>query len=202
MKQVIFLNGPPRCGKDTIAAMKGNHGTTKFAQPIRDAAKTFFKNSLSLELTDVNYDEWKEKEIIKGSGVTLRQWMINWSEKFMKPTFGEDIFGKLASEKIERLLHQHDVVFITDSGFLQEAERVIEHFNSSSVPFSPQFILLRIFREGCTFKNDSRSYIDVPNNILDLDIKNDQTINHLHATVKIKLREIQLNELTKLLSEK
>jgi len=185
-KTVVFLNGPPGSGKDTIAKIivdacnsrpflnldqkpnpkdvhiqkhvKGSATIVKYAQPLRTAAIGAFNH---LNLDEDNFDKHKSSKIYEDNELTLRQWMIKYSEEFMKPIFGKDIFGKIAYSEIKEKLNVHDNIFITDSGFAEETSFIVKSLNEE-YDGCIKFVLVHLSREGFSFKNDSRSYIDVP----------------------------------------
>lgn len=171
---VIFLNGPPGSGKDYAAEVlmhdSGLHiEAHKFAAPI--------KRSIAILCnTSVKAMEHNKTKIMSPYGVTGRQMMIDFSEKWMKPAYGKDIFGRLLAEHIGAIMQMHDqdekagfkpdetgvpvgnpdLFVITDSGFDYEAEHVLKLFGNDNA------LLIRLHREGHTFEGDSRSYIELP----------------------------------------
>jgi hypothetical protein len=174
--KIILFNGPPRCGKDTASNFLGSrHGINntipmKFAAPLHAAAKSCLPESSLLY-----YSEEHKDEIIPALGVSYRQLCINLSEDHFKPTYGVDIFGRLAAASIssfEQEKQRHCVLnettyIFSDSGFAYESQAVIDMAGPENVT------LVRIYREGCSFSGDSRSYIDLSNqNISAVDILN------------------------------
>lgn len=153
MTKVILLNGPAGSGKDTLGSglcsrLPGDSIIEKFAQPIRDAALATFPF-----LTPETLDSWKETPFLADTPTTLRQWMISYSEDLMKPAFGEDIFGRLCAERLRET--EPNFAVITDSGFLLEADVLVNCFGPDNV------VLFQIERDGKTFAGDSRGYIDI-----------------------------------------
>jgi len=155
-KKIVLFNGPPGAGKDTLAAgLYDRHQSAivKFAGPIKKNCRAIY--GLTLE-------EWNE---IDGSqatkeepndaffGETCRQVQINFSELFLKPTHGEDVFGHLAVKAIYNKIAS--LILVSDSGFTKEAEVLINEFGAENI------ILVKINRDGCTFEGDSRNYIDL-----------------------------------------
>ena len=156
-KTIILLNGPPRSGKDTAGHyLHTRYGfyREKFAQPIRDWACLFFG------IADSEIEDLKHVEMLGGR--TLRQWMISYSEDFLKKNGGPYIFGELLLNRLEPGNVGNTIgaiatkVAITDSGFREEGEVVVNHYGRENVH------LIQIHRPGCSFKGDSRSYIELP----------------------------------------
>ena len=157
MKKIVLVNGPPGSGKDTIAeALAELYETAeveKFAKPIKETVKFIY--GISDKLWDEIDGDQEKKNV--GSplflGHSCRQVQINISELYMKPTHGKFVFGKLAADRIDR--SENQVFCISDSGFPEEAEVMVDRFGAENV------VLIRLYRAKCDFSNDSRDYIDL-----------------------------------------
>lgn len=145
---IILLNGPPRCGKDTVGKML-NRPTYKMTTPMDRALQAMLNWS---DETFKLYREEKKEELIPVLQISMRKSLQTFSEDWLKKvTDDPQIFGKLA------LQHLEDGMIITDIGFHQEA-----------VPIQSMFkcVLVHIFRPGCTFEHDTREYIPGPDHII------------------------------------
>ncbi len=153
-RKVIFFNGPPHCGKDTISDLLAAHSSRpvmqmKFADPLKDQC------AVLLGVTR------EELELIKDiphpvfNGGTPRQYLINLSEKLIKPVYGDQFFGNVSANKIDRSKHNGRIAF-SDSGFLSEAIPVVNLVGIDNCA------KIEIHRKGKDFKNDSRSYWHMP----------------------------------------
>jgi hypothetical protein len=154
MTKIVLLNGPPGSGKDTL----GNHAadyipyanTYKFAEAVKLGTHALYG------MPGLPRD-WFEttKEIPQAcfDGLTPRQAYIHYSEKVVKPIFGQQWFGKMLVRQLER--EDTELALITDSGFWSEIEPLMDAFGKDNV------LLIRIHAEdrGKTFAGDSRSYI-------------------------------------------
>jgi hypothetical protein len=174
-KHIILLNGPPRVGKDSIAEkfieycaedvnIPKNIISCKFADSIKDHVFATFKH-----ITPDNYDLVKDKPIFDMStradvldetgakpGSTLREWMINYAEVYMKPKFGNAIFGKQTCAKIKQKFSEGvDYVLVTDLGFLEEFEEILREFKHDPTVI----VLAKIRKRDIGFDGDSRKYI-------------------------------------------
>lgn len=152
---IIILNGPPGSGKDFLGNAYQHHSLNtiikKFAQPIRDIVcallnivPTFLENGKKLRVMPFD--------------VSIRQLMIDVSEKWMKPCYGADIFGMIAARDLE-LYHvpndrEHTIIY-TDGGFAEEVKTLADCYDASNI------VIVRLYRDGCTFDGDSRSYYNV-----------------------------------------
>jgi hypothetical protein len=158
---VIWFNGPPKSGKDTCAKyvidkLGINHCLhIKLADPINKALRGLFSH--------IDKETWNElREFKKDIKVdilmnkSLRDSFISFSEDWAKKFYGPDIFGIIAAERIQLATKQnrsiHTVVF-SDSGFVEELLAVKRVINNA------KHFLIRIHRDGCSYKNDSRSYL-------------------------------------------
>lgn len=162
--KILFLNGPPRSGKDTAASyLHDKYGayTTKFAKALKEATHALYGLGA---LPDDHFEVSKSKPNKVFFGLTPRQAYIKVSEELVKPVLGKDFFGQVMLETCKRAEGEgHDLIAISDSGFADEAQPLIDYFGPEQV------YLVHIYAEsrGCTFENDSRSYIKLPGLPLD-----------------------------------
>lgn len=179
--RIILVNGAPGVGKDTVANYLSNIQPRrcvfvhkKFAAPIKDAIHGTFGKF---------HEHEKDKEVYWLKNMTPRQLYIAFSEEFLKPIFGDTIFGKLAvrelmdARKFDKELQDRLVVVFSDCGFESEIRPVISYIGSDNV------LLLRLHREGHTFDGDSRSYVEL-DKIDTFDVYNDGTVEELQTKVK------------------
>ena len=176
MTTAIFIQGPPRSGKDTLGQLLSvalrlqglDARVYKFADPICDWSESFFGVSCRQEgLKDTKLPEMDYR--------TPREAAIAFSERAMKPLFGHDIFGQVLSRKIG--LQSPDVALITDSGFLAEAKPVWDSVGLDMC------LAIQVRRPGKTFEGDSRSYWDMPAPGQLMEVDNDGTIESLQTRV-------------------
>jgi hypothetical protein len=146
--RVLLLNGPPRSGKDALgqllADLSPDVRVMKFAQPLIDTMSASFGVSCA-DGAD------KEAPCAVLGGRSRRETAISLSENWFKPTFGDDVFGKILLAKINAL-PVGAVAVVTDSGFKSEAQPIIAAMPPGAVE------MLHIDRFGCSFENDSRGY--------------------------------------------
>lgn len=154
--KIILVNGPPRSGKDTTMQVLRNHFSKpivheKFARPHKEAFAAMMGAKIDRDFNVEPFESTKG-EVIPLLGVSYRQWQIDFSEKFMKPLYGTNIFGRLMVNRLKTLLPL-DVVIITDCGFQEEIDELATHIKPSSL------LLLRLKRAGTNFVGDSRGYV-------------------------------------------
>lgn len=170
--KIVFVNGPPRSGKDTAGEILCTHGSgrrliQKFAFEVKERTHAAFRivDSAGRPVAHDYFEQQKDVPLDCFMGLTPRQAYIEFSERFYKPIFGEKIFGTLLARRLEltllaasqakRFRHVPDAFTLTDSGFGPEAVPVVEMFDPENCT------LVRVHRKGCNFDGDSRGYIDL-----------------------------------------
>lgn len=165
-KKIILFNGPPSSGKDTLGKIlqKGLGASAtieKFAKPLKTAV------AAALGLNQVQQEYYFETQEGKASevhGFNCRKALIDFSEEFSKPRFGDDIFGKLMVDRISNSDYEYTI--ITDCGFETEVKTIVDSFGSDNV------VLFKLRRKGCSFKEDSRTYLNL-DGVKTIGFKND-----------------------------
>ena len=172
-KTVIILNGPPGSGKDTIAdfiAAEFNADHLRFKTKLY--AITALINNIKLD-TFMRYasDKDTKDSVELARGLTARQLLIETSENVIKPYYGKDYFGNDVGDSI--LTSDKSLFVLSDGGFPEELSSMIAagRLNRSDV------VIVKLYRNGCNFDNDSRSYFD--ESLLHSDIKVITFVNNL-----------------------
>lgn len=151
-KPVILLNAPPNSGKDTIAAVLSE----RLGLPHKEFKGKLFELALSIsglqqwEWDEIYTRELKEKPSDRLWGMSPRAFMIDISERMIKPACGRAYFGEILGMQCGQ------GAVVSDSGFNTEAEALAEQVGGENV-YCVQFT-----REGCSFDGDSRRFIDTP----------------------------------------
>lgn len=168
--KIILLNGPPASGKDLIARSLLELYEDSVHMEVKDR---LFK--ISKSITGIHSDTWDSRYNIRqykempwdklpidestGEHHSQRSWLGYLSEDIIKPNLGDDYFGKFAADSILRdatLMDTFDIsrsfYVFSDSGFEGEADCILDIPNS-------EVYLIRLFREGCSFEADTRSYL-------------------------------------------
>lgn len=170
--KIVLLNGPPGCGKDTVANILANQSPSatvvKFATPLKTVAKHLYCHGDDKLFAQM--DSPKEKDIDRDLffGKSCRQVQIDISEEYAKPMHGENVFGKILASTIAFKMEKgYDTFFVSDSGFRPEAIELINQFGVECIT------LIRLHRDGKTFEGDSRNYISLDDhNVVAHDLHN------------------------------
>ena len=155
MGSIVLLNGPPGCGKDTFADII-NAATEYHTQVARMASplKLGLHALLNLRHGEEAFNDVKEDNIPEFFGLTPREAYIMVSEQWLKPTFGQQIFGWLWLRKNMTLTENFDLI-VPDCGFADEVIPLLQNLGPERIH------LINIHRPECNFSNDSRSHISI-----------------------------------------
>jgi len=181
--KALFLNGPPRVGKDTarmavIEMIRDRYRDgafipvgISFAKELKERAHAVYNlfGEDGSPLPFDHYESCKDKPHSDFFGISPRQAYIAVSEKLFKPLHGIEIFGRFAVKRmtaeieayrnaaLDREQSSGELVFIfSDCGFNPELEPVIDLVGKANCA------LTRIYWQGKserTFAGDSRSYV-------------------------------------------
>lgn len=163
MNKVVILNGAPGSGKDTIANALVPNGFSH-----REVKRALFDQALAL--SQINELEWfgrynnrelKEAPWDRLGGLSQREFMIKISEEYVKPILGNNFYGVQAANEAKRCLEKRNVVF-SDGGFQEEFNTIRDEVGKENI------LLVRLHRDGCSFKGDSRGFLSHPEFEMDL----------------------------------
>lgn len=110
---ILFLNGPPRSGKDLLAkyiSAVHNADHMHMAKPLKETTHALYGLNLPFDF----FEESKDKPRAAFFGKAPRQAYIEVSERLVKPKLGKEHFGKVAVEGIKhkRSLSTHNLSLI------------------------------------------------------------------------------------------
>lgn len=182
---IVIFSAPPRAGKDTLAlalheALDIDSEIREFKSPMfAIAAQTMgipFTKFINLYQTNLN--DWKDTPRPDLGNKSVRQLLIQISEVYIKPFFGDNYFGRMAAEKVERsetIIHPNGKVsrnehvhIFADGGFPVELMELVGRY--------PERVrIIRVHRDGTSFAGDSRNWLDMEG-VPSLDLDNNRTI--------------------------
>jgi len=148
---VIFLNGPPRAGKDTVAEILAEtYGARVFkaAAPLRRAICGF------LDMGSLALEAYKDAPLVDGNDTTPRHLMQRLSEDVVKPLLGPEYFGVALAREIEE--NPASLCVVSDAGFQLELDACADDLEGMS---GATLHLWRVDRPGCSFDGDTREYV-------------------------------------------
>lgn len=179
--KIVLLNGPPRCGKDTVgnmmARMIPGAWVEKFAAPLKAMTVAAIREMMEPGSAPRLYENEKDSpDIPEFRGVTPRQAYIQMSESWAKKLWGPGFFGELLVERLSAACNfPPPAIIVTDCGFLPEVQEVLDAFPGDVE-------LIHIVRPGCSFDGDSRDYV-FPANLSPFTLFNDGGLNALRTNV-------------------
>lgn len=185
-KYVIFINGPPRSGKDTATHfifkkfMAGPWYAQKMkvSTPLKKAAHALFHVYRTAEQVEI--DGEKDSACDDFFGYVPRQVYIDLSEQFVKKLYGPEFFGRILGRRLtESSLAR--LTIISDAGFSAEVSEACKIVGPSKC------FIIRLHREGTSFDGDSRDYLDIEG-VDSVDITN---------KFELDLFDVQVNEAVK-----
>lgn len=184
MRKIILLNGPPRCGKDTIAEaleayffkrdsnglffLDANIIHEKFSQPLKDGVKAIYSLPASIEATK---DESDERLL----GATYRSAQISLFHHLSR-MHSNTVLGQLFSARVGK---RNGVFIVSDAGRFDEIFPAIKEFDANDC------VLFRIHRDGTSFANDIRQYVTNTDiiGIKSFDVDNNGSIDAVVLTI-------------------
>jgi hypothetical protein len=172
---IICFNGPPRAGKDTLANLVAQQIEQRSDAPVRMASLSQPLRTIAFSMVGLTYDESQYEDFktryFERLDRTGRQLLIDVSESFLKPTYGETIMADLLIQTF-RGYPSNTVVLVRDSGFQLEVNPLIREVGVENV------MVVQLHRTGCDFSNDSREWVFHPTN-QNMQIMNNGSLYHL-----------------------
>jgi hypothetical protein len=150
-KKLIILNGPPQCGKDTLAEhifVEFGACHVKFADGLKRMTHRLYNAPYGEDIAQ--FEHCKDEPSPLFYGLTPRQAYIAVSEQYVKPVHGMDFFGKRLLEKID--LINKEIFIASDGGLIEELIPVAEKLGGENI------LVVKIYRPMCDFNGDSRGY--------------------------------------------
>lgn len=156
MAKFYILNGPPGVGKDTIAHYVTEHDKSfaqlEFKAGLYKATAERYNVALSW-FKRVAVDRiLKETPLSLLGNVSPREAMIDTSERYIKPKYGNAYFGRALILDSEKYPVENFVV--SDGGFVEEALALVDAGHEVHI--------IQLRHPKFNYDNDSRDYVIVP----------------------------------------
>jgi|14BtaG_2_1085337.scaffolds.fasta_scaffold01293_13 hypothetical protein len=154
MTTVLILNGPPNCGKDTVAdriELQYGWRHRRFKDRLYEIAsfrsgcaglRKYVRLCTDRDLKDKPYDGFTGDF----KGLSPRESLIVVSENIVKPCEGADYFGSFLAKSIDS-----DYTVVSDGGFEEEIAPLIN--------LGMDVYIAQLSRHNCSFDGDSRNYV-------------------------------------------
>lgn len=171
----IVFNGPPYSGKTTIARETAIRLRNKGLRVVSDSFAAPMKHFIAATLSQPYVEMAKDVPRVELSGYSVREFLIDLSEHYIKPRYGDDAFGRwLVHRALKHPDGLPDVVVVDDSGFGPEFDALDEKR------------LIHVVRPGKDFTGDSRGYLSNPWRI----IHNDGSLLDLSGKIEAIVTEL------------
>lgn len=190
---IVLFNGPPRSGKDTAVEafredesvnwLKDGFAMDRMSMPIKQAFGGVVDKYCDSRGVVQDWEQIKDQPHDLLSGKSYRQWQIDFSEKFMKPLYGEDIFARLFADRWKDQ-EEPVTILVPDCGFEIEKAGLRKYMPNAKIA------LVRIIREGTDFSKDSRGYLNFIGVDYPIDIYNNGTVPEFQAKVMDFVRSL------------
>lgn len=193
--KIILLNGAPSSGKDTAAKflletqeIDNPVILDKMSMPIKAA----FAGMMSVDIDEFfnvdGYEHDKESPIPLLGNRSYRNWQQDFSEKFMKPLYGEEVFSRLFLLRLEAYLDMYPpsdygepIIVVSDCGFQIEMDTIAGEFPTEDV------LLMRLHRPGYSFEGDTREFVKPLGKTSLVEIHNTGTIPAFEGSVLLSV---------------
>jgi len=171
---IVIFNGPPRSGKDTLSRLLVEHMDSRITAPVLEESLSMPMRHAMFGLLGLTYSdelyETLKPTIVPGLRVTGRQLMIDISESFLKPCYGQSVMARLLFDRIHEF---PGLVLVRDGGFQIEVDTLSEFIGAENV------YVVRVSRDGCDFSNDSREDVYHRNSIGEMTVANNGSLADL-----------------------
>lgn len=162
--KIVFISGPPRCGKDTAAQLIATEAAEKmaldkFAIELKERCHSAYRLMLQngMPIPWHYFEGTKDVPLAAFEGRSPRSAYIEFYRHWVEPVCGAGALGRWLVKRVKHftalMLSRGQAIpgmVISDAGRREDCIPVIREWGADSC------ILIRLSREGCTFKGDSR----------------------------------------------
>lgn len=157
--EIVFLNGPPRAGKDTAADfLCSTFGMRRerFSEPLKRAIPAF------LGVPHEVLEDDKDRTTDECLGLSYRYLQQSLSEQWAKQVFRPDVFGTLLARRVARMPVPVDGVVrvcVSDCGFETELHGALSELELTDKFERISSALIQVRRDGASFEGDTRGWV-------------------------------------------
>lgn len=171
---LFMFNGPPNSGKDfTASKLKERFEDASHALSNRNIVLVSSSDALDYDvatmfgldvatfktMADSRFEKDQKSSLLQG--MSPREAKIFVAEDIIKPHNGSGYYGektaKIVLSKIKK--GADNIVFVTGVGFDEEVDALIEGIDADNDVSLVSTSVVRLYRTGTSFENDSRDYI-------------------------------------------
>jgi hypothetical protein len=167
--KVILVNGPPRCGKDTLGHLLVKHlpnGKSLMLAPIEVELKERCHGAYRLYhgkgvVPHNAFEAVKEMPSEYFEGRSPRDAYISFFRSWVKPVCGEDALGRWLVARIERLMKIPQIRMCTKGIIALNVGRRADCMPIVTWARAENCTLIKLTRDGCSYKGDSREDVNL-----------------------------------------
>tara|TARA_R110000803_G_scaffold20201_20_gene52310 strand:- start:314 stop:973 length:660 start_codon:yes stop_codon:yes gene_type:complete len=156
---LLLINGPSRCGKDTLADMicENTDGSqiVSMADPLKRATHRLyeaFNRQRALGYPADFFETCKDDPNDFFFGLSPRQAYIAVSEIYAKTMHGQSFFGEIFAKEVQEAPKNARLIICSDAGFMDEALPPVELVGIENVT------VVHLSRKGCRFPNAGQTW--------------------------------------------
>lgn len=184
---LVLISGPPRSGKNRAGACLAERlDADHFALSNMLKHLTHQHFGMGAELPPLEFESCKDKPMIEFGGMTPRQSYIMFSEKHLKPRYGNDYLGRVGGNRIKSNKDKGRISIVSGVGFIDEIRPMIEAVGK----FETLHIKINPLR--CEHIEDSREKVNLSNfDLKEINVEN-RGCSEFLAHLCQKLPELRL----------
>lgn len=165
---LVLISGPPRSGKNRAGACLAERlGADHFALSNMLKQLTHQHFGMGSELPPLEFESCKDTPMKEFGGRTPRQSYIMFSEKYLKPRYGNDYLGRVGKNRIKSNKEKGRISIVSGVGFIDEIRPMIEavgKFETLHIKIAPlRYKHIEDSREKVNLSNFDLKEINVEN---------------------------------------
>lgn len=156
--RLILISGPPRSGKNRAGTcLSETYGGDHFALSDYLKSRTHMHYGLGEDIPIFHFEARKDQPCPEFSGKTPREAYIDYSERILKPKYGNGYLGEIAAGRVAGNAREGKVSIVSGVGFFDEVKPLIRAAGSDSTVH----IVLDYLQGKEVSIADSREHLDL-----------------------------------------